>query len=139
MPEHLDQIELDTGHTIKNIYEVLEKQETTFTPFSEPGIEKCTSKEVDQEALHLCRVAWLKLFTKPPQRWVVFRSTKEDARIGTQRDQFVIPIQIPKTPSYITDKSTQQQVELACGCAVFCAAGKPAAISDGVLFLILSP
>lgn len=139
MPEHLHQIELDTSDTIKNICEVLKKQETTFTPFSEPGIEKCTSKEVDQEALHLCSIAWLKLFTTPPQRWVIFRSTKEDARIGTPRDQFIIPIQISKAPIYITDKSTQQRVELACGCAVFCAAGKPAAIGDGVVFLILSP
>jgi len=64
MPEHLDQIELDTSDIIKNICEALKKQETTFTPFSEPGIEKCTLKEVDQEVLHLCKVAWPKLFTK---------------------------------------------------------------------------
>ena len=63
MPEHLHQIKLDTSNTIKNIYEVLKKQKTTFTPFSKPGIEKCMSKEVDQEALHLCGVTWPKLFT----------------------------------------------------------------------------
>ena len=41
---------------------MLKKQETTFTPFSKPGIEKCMSKEVDQEALHLYKIAWPKLF-----------------------------------------------------------------------------
>jgi hypothetical protein len=47
MPEYLDQIELDTSDIIKNICEALKKQETTFIPFLELGIEKCILKEVD--------------------------------------------------------------------------------------------
>ena len=43
---------------------MLKKQETTFTLFLELGIEKCMLKEVDQEALHLYKVAWPKLFIK---------------------------------------------------------------------------
>ena len=62
--EYLYQIKLDTSDTIKNIYRVLKKQETTFTPFLELGIEKYILKEVDQEALYLYRVAWPKLFIK---------------------------------------------------------------------------
>ena len=57
MPEHLYKIKLDTSDIIKNIYKVLKKQKTTFTPFLEPGIKKYISKEVDQEALRLYRVA----------------------------------------------------------------------------------
>ena len=47
MPKHLHQIELDTSDIIKNIYKVLKKQETTFTPSLEPGIDNCILKEVD--------------------------------------------------------------------------------------------
>ena len=57
MPKHVDQIKLDTGYTIKNINKVLKKQETTFILFLELGIKKYIFKEVDQEALHLYKVA----------------------------------------------------------------------------------
>ena len=57
MPEHLYKIKLDTSDIIKNIYEVLKKQETTFILFLELYIEKYILKEVNQEALRLYRVA----------------------------------------------------------------------------------
>jgi hypothetical protein len=82
---------------------------------------------------------------------VVFRS-QDIARIGTLKDQLIIPLEIPTSPSYIStnkdltiekgdDKNQQNDdkfVTLSLGYAVFCASGKPAFISPNVAFFLLS-
>jgi hypothetical protein len=80
----------------------------------------------------------------PPKKWVVFHS-EDKARIGTIKDQFIIPLDIRSPPSYIStdkdisiDQETHRHITLSLGYAVFCASGKPAFISGDVVFYLLS-
>ena len=80
---------------------------------------------------------------QPLEKWVVFRSTAT-ARVWTDKDQFIIPLDVQNEESYLsTDedtsaKSPHQYIKLTPGIAVFCASKKPAYISGCVVFYLLS-
>lgn len=155
MPEHLEEVPLDALDHIASVSSYLSGRGNVWVGASEPNLEKCVAEGLGDEIKTLSQTAVTELYrTLPPKNWVVFHS-KDKARIGTLKDQFVIPLDIRSPPAYIsTDKDVSigkatdkdmsigktihKHVILSLGYAIFCASGKPAFISGDVVFYLLS-
>lgn len=137
MREHLAKVKieaLDILDTLSKWLSTLKKDDYTLAQ-AEPKLEKCVATALATEINHLWNQAVSELYTtNRPNRWVVFRS-KEVARVGTLRDQYIIPIQIPDTARILDGSGTQ--VLLTRESAIFCASGKTAFMSAGVVFFVM--
>ncbi|MCJ1408008.1 hypothetical protein MMC19_002081 [Ptychographa xylographoides] len=138
MPQHLEQVNIDALDILDTLSSWLDniKKDDYVLANADPILEKCIAKDLGKEIIPLWSKAVPKLYAiSTPKRWVIYRSMAM-AKVGTLRDQFIIPIQIPDSACIFVGSSSNL-VTLTRGFAIFCASGIPAFLSAGVVFLVI--
>ena len=62
MPTHLDQIDIEALEISDGLSKWISGKDHRYAPSSEPNLEKCTAKELDEETEHLRHQAAARLY-----------------------------------------------------------------------------
>jgi len=85
---------------------------------------------------HVCTPEMCQFSSRYAIFWVIDRP---GSYIGSTMDQLLILIYIARNGAYITAAYSTPGKRVSVGSAIFCAAGQPAFISDGVTYVAWSP